>query len=140
MNKKDLIKLRDAEAEKYKQQGLVNSWRINFCSGWDTRDNLGDEALKIAVEALEFYSKIENFEKVVWQDEDKSGPCEPYDFDENELVERYWDGGLGDFGIKAEEALAEIRKLMTDNFYPEPGGQAQPNNNDNPPHESDEAW
>jgi len=72
------------------------------------------EIVKLAVEALEFYSKIENFEKVVWQDEDKSGPCEPYDFDENELVERYWDGCLGDFGIKAEEALAEIRKLIGD--------------------------
>jgi hypothetical protein len=62
------------------------------------------------LEALKFYSKIKNFEKVVWEDDDKSGPCEPFDFDENELVERYADGCLGDFGLKAEQALAEFKK------------------------------
>ena len=118
MTKQDLIKLRDDLVQReliyddYLKKHYFKTIKANFEKGFDCRDKIDNEALKIAVEALEFYSKIENFEKVVWQDEDKSGPCEPYDFDENELVERYWDGCLGDFGIKAEEALAEIRKLI----------------------------
>jgi len=83
---KKLTKLRDAEAEKfYKDSGWVPSeWAVmNFKAGWDARNNLDNEALKIAVEALELcHSRMK---MTAWIED-----------------ECFW---------KIEEALAEIRKL-----------------------------
>jgi hypothetical protein len=70
------------------------------------------EAVEVMQEALKFYSKIEHFEKVVWENDDKSGPCEPYDFEENELIERYSNSSIADFGIFAEEALEKVKELL----------------------------
>lgn len=89
---KKLTKLRDAEAEKfYKDSGWVPSeWAVmNFKAGFDCRDKLDKEALKIAVEALneiaieqQFYiAKKDYFSEVVR------------------------------LNLTAKEALEEIRKL-----------------------------
>lgn len=64
------------------------------------------------VKALEFYTKESNFEKTVWEDDDMSGPCEPYDFEDGELLERHPDGVLSDFGLLAEAALESVRSKI----------------------------
>ncbi len=65
---KAMEEIRDAEAEK-RNQAMLNvgeHWRVghiaktNFTLGFDCRDKLSDEALKIAVEALERYEDIIN--------------------------------------------------------------------------------
>lgn len=51
---KTMEEIKNAEAEKYSSKGMVGDWSMNgnFIAGFDCRDKIGDEALKIAVEAL----------------------------------------------------------------------------------------
>ena len=57
---KKMSEIRDAEAEKfYKDSGWVPSeWAVmNFKAGFDCRDKLDNDALKLVVEVLEYYQK-----------------------------------------------------------------------------------
>jgi len=101
---KTMTEIRDAEAEKKKieiektlGQGLADICDLVFKAGFDCRDKLDNEALKVAVEALEFYGNKNN-----WSRGDDSfdvclsdAPGYPY--------------GYG--GHKAREALTKIREL-----------------------------
>jgi len=117
---KTMEEIRDAEAEKYSGVEATDSdvalWSElskAFKAGFDCRDKLGDEALKIAVEALEFYADGES-----WSTIDHSKSPTTYD-----RLEYDKDLGDGDFqitedtddsnvsGLRARKSLAEIRKL-----------------------------
>lgn len=91
---KTMAKIRDAEAEKYyKESGFApTEWAVmNFKAGFDCRDKLDNEALRIAVETLELIHK--NVGSIPFSNNDKWGRS-------LELV----------YG-KSSVALAEIRKL-----------------------------
>lgn len=117
---KTMEEIRDAEAEKYSGVEATDSdvalWSElskAFKAGFDCRDKLGDESLKIAVEALEFYADGES-----WSTIDHSKIPTTYD-----RLEYDKDLGDGDFqitedtddsnvsGLRARKSLAEIRKL-----------------------------
>lgn len=66
-----------------------------------------------AYEALEFYSKIENLGKTVWEDDSRDGKCWLEDFDNYEIQEIYSENSTGDFGIKSSETLARIEAFAT---------------------------
>lgn len=54
---KSMQELRDEEAATYAEDPL-NYWESaedKFKAGWDARDNIDNEALSVAVDALEFY-------------------------------------------------------------------------------------
>jgi len=91
-------------------------FHYGFKAGFDCRDKLDNEALKIAVEALEFYADGES-----WSTIDHSKSPTTYD-----RLEYDKDLGDGDFqitedtddsnvsGLRARKSLAEIRKLSGD--------------------------
>jgi hypothetical protein len=107
----DLAGIYECEVQDNVRPFNQNSYKYrDFVEGFTAGVQAERDRSKKLVEALEFYSKIKNFEKVIWENDDKTGPCEPFDFDENELVERDSDGALCDFGLKASEALADYNK------------------------------
>lgn len=64
MKKKTMEEIRDAEAEKYSSKGMVGDWSMNgnFIAGFDCRDKLDNEALKIAVKVLRDICDYEDYE------------------------------------------------------------------------------
>lgn len=60
-----------------------------------------------AEEALKFYADLENFGKVVWENDERDKRCWTEPFDSYEIIEIYAEYDTGDFGIKAEEHLAK---------------------------------
>lgn len=120
---KTMEEIKNAEAEKYSGVEATDSdvalWSElskAFKAGFDCRDELADEALKIAVEALEFYADGQS-----WSTIDHSKSPTTYD-----RLEYDKDLGDGDFqitedtddsnvsGLRARKSLAEIQKLRGD--------------------------
>ena len=61
--------------------------------------------LKALFECAEFYSKIENLGKTVWEDDHRrDGKCWLENFDRYEVRECYGPTSTGDYGIKASDA------------------------------------
>lgn len=115
---KTMEEIKNAEAEKYSGVEATDSdvalWSElskAFKAGFDCRDKLDNEALKIAVEALEFYGATANWTSLSTRIE--------YDvfIEENDL--KHIVIGEDEQGVivvkmagsKARETLAEIRKL-----------------------------
>lgn len=108
---KTMLEIRDADAEKIgvEYTKLVNSHgsvekNLDFNAsmwgakqGWDARDKLDNEALKVAVEALGFYSKYDSWGADL---ETMRHRLIKHDCDEN-----YFGGKI------AREALAKIKEL-----------------------------
>lgn len=66
--------------------------------------------LKSAMDALEFYKDINNFNKVVWQNDKRDGPCWRESFDDSgDVDEIYSKTSTGEFGIKALETLNQLK-------------------------------
>lgn len=101
--------IRDEEAEKYANElfpPIHPAWsgsenqacQSGFEAGFDCRDKIGNEALKVAVEALEFYANRDNY--------DREGVCE-----HNGSSTNYEGDWWIDYGFHARVALAKIREL-----------------------------
>lgn len=71
--------------------------------------------LRGLVECAEFYSKIENLGKTVWEDyHRRDGKCWLENFDRYEIAECYGPTSTGDYGIKADDALEKWRSFIGD--------------------------
>lgn len=69
--------------------------------------------LKALVECAEFYSKIENLGKTVWEDDHRrDGKCWLENFDRYEVKECYGPTSTGDYGIKAFDASEQWRSFI----------------------------
>lgn len=90
---------------------------VNICAANEGYIKCSESLLPVVeklVEVCEFYSKRENLGKTVWEDGDRSGKCWVEPFDNYEINEIYGPFSSGDYGIKAEEALADLEKYASE--------------------------
>ena len=95
----------------YKESGYVpTEWAVmNYKAGF----NAAIPIILEMAEALEFYSKIENLGKTVWEnDVSRDGRCWLEDFDTYEIAEIYGPNATGDYGIKASDAIDKLKQFV----------------------------
>lgn len=109
-----LNQLADARSGKlFPQDNPIAMQRRDFIAG--ARAVLELPELKALVECAEFYSKIENLGKTVWEDDHRrDGKCWLENFDRYEVQECYGPTSTGDYGIKASDASEQWRSFIGD--------------------------
>lgn len=108
MNNK-LKSMRDAEANNYYNDTECTGWELrafdtdNFKAGWDARDKIYNEALKIAVEAFEDLVEELEFRMLINQEVTPDGDSGKHD--------KISSAGFGIL-LRAREEITKIRELM----------------------------